>query len=162
MSPQQRSIFDDVLRTRGNAQGPFLAWLLNPRIAQPAQVLGATCRFHTSLLLQESELLILIVAAHYDCTGELQIHEPIARRAGIGEDLVAGIRSGARLELATSRLSVLAELARELLQTRRVSVLLFEKARQEFGEQCLVEIVATIGYYAFVAYTLNAFEMRPQ
>lgn len=161
MSPEQRRIHDEVLRTRGSADGPFLAWLLNPGLAQPAQQLGAFCRYGTSLSLQESELLILLVAAHYRCAGEQQIHEPIARKAGLTEEVVATIRAGAAPQLADRRSRLLAELAQELLETQRLSPARHEQGVAEFGEKALVEVVAIIGYYAFVAYTLNAFDMRP-
>jgi 4-carboxymuconolactone decarboxylase len=161
MSAEQRRIHDDVLRTRPNASGPFLAWLHSPGLAQPAQALGAFCRYQTSLDLQESELLILCVAAAYRCPGEQQIHEPIARAAGLSEQVVAAIRSEAVAELPTARLRMLAEIARELCTTKQLGPALFRRAEQLFGTAALVEIVGVIGYYAFVAYTLNAFEMSP-
>ena len=160
MSPEQRQIHDEVLRTRGSADGPFLAWLLNPRLARPAQQLGAFCRYGTSLSLQESELLILLVAAHLDCAGEQQIHEPIARKAGLSEEVITAIRAHATPQLTEPRSRLLAALARELLETRRLSPTSHEQGVAELGEKALVEVVAVIGYYALVAYTLNAFDMR--
>ena len=160
MSPEQQAVYDDVLRTRGNAHGPFLAWLLNPQLAQPAQQLGAFCRYGTALSVMESELLILLVAAKHDCAGEQQIHEPIAVKSGLDQATVDAIRSGQKTALPTSRLQNLADLASELLQTSRLTEPSYGRAVEAFGETTLVEIVAIIGYYAFVAYTLNAFDMR--
>ena len=156
----QKLVYDDVLRTRGNAQGPFLAWLLNPKLAEPAQRLGAFCRYDSSLSLQESELLILYVAAHYDCVGEQQIHEPIASKAGLSDEVLIAIRTDEFPPLPTRRLLMLAECARELVVRKTLSDKIYEGAVREFGEKTLVEVVAIIGYYALVAYTLNAFEMR--
>lgn len=160
MTKEQQAVYQDVLRTRGNAHGPFLAWLLNPELAQPAQQLGAFCRYGTTLSLQESELLILLVAARHECIGEQQIHEPIAQRSGLDEGAIMAIRNGGMPELGTDRLRMLGKIALELLGTSRLSDALYQQAVQEFGEKALVEIVAIIGYYAFVAYTLNAFDMR--
>jgi 4-carboxymuconolactone decarboxylase len=69
MTPEQLAIHVEVMSTRGNSSGLILAWLLSPGFAQPAQRLGAFCRYGSSLSLQESELLILYVAAHYACLG---------------------------------------------------------------------------------------------
>jgi 4-carboxymuconolactone decarboxylase len=160
MTPQQRAIFDEVLRTRGNASGPFLAWLTSPGLAGPAQQLGAFCRYNTSLSLAESELLILYVAAHYSCVGEQQIHEPIARKAGLSNDVLIAIRTDEVPPVTTHRLRLLGSLARDLLVTKRISENLYGQAVNELGEQALVEVVGVIGYYALVAYTLNAFEMK--
>lgn len=160
MSPAQRAIHDSVLRTRGNVQGPFLAWMLSPGLADPAQQLGAFCRYGTSLSLQESELLILLVAARYDCAGEQQIHEPIARKAGLGDEVLAAIRAHRPPPIETPRLRLIAEVAGELLASNRISDALYARAAAQLGETTLVELVGIVGYYALVAYTLNAFDMR--
>jgi 4-carboxymuconolactone decarboxylase len=161
MNAAQRAIHQEVLETRGNVTGPFLAWLLSPSLAGPAQRLGAYCRYDTSLSLQESELLILHVAARYGCTAEQLIHEPIALQAGLDAASVAAIREQREPQLPTPRLRLLAEFARTLLATNRVPDELYARAVDFFGEKTLVEAVGIIGYYAFVAYTLNAFEMKP-
>lgn len=109
LTPAQQPIFEDILRTRGNVDGPFLAWLLSPGFADPAQKLGAFCRFDTSLSHVETELLILFVAAHYACTAEQQIHEPIAQKAGLPSEVIAAIRTGRVPPLATARQRMLAE-----------------------------------------------------
>ena len=70
LGAEQKKIYEAIVATRGNVQGPFLAWLLSPGLAGPAQQLGAFCRYQTSLSLPESELLILYVAAHYNCLGD--------------------------------------------------------------------------------------------
>ncbi|MFY0992467.1 carboxymuconolactone decarboxylase family protein [Halomonas sp. C05BenzN] len=160
MDPRQQAIYQSVLATRGNADGPFLAWLHSPGLAGPAQQLGAFCRYDTQLSLVESELLILCVAAHFRCVGEQQIHEPIAIEAGLPEEAVATLRAGDRADLGTSRLALLQTLARQLLDDSRIDDETFEAGRQALGTQALVEVVGIIGYYSLVAMTLNAFEMR--
>lgn len=160
MTSEQRRVYDEVLRTRPNASGPFLAWLHSPGLAQPAQALGAFCRYQTALDLQESELVILCVAAAYDCHGEQEIHEPIALEVGLGDDALAAIRAGTIPELPTERLQMLAEVTSELCSTKKLSGELFRRAENLFGTATLVEVVGVVGYYAFVAYTLNAFDMR--
>lgn len=160
MAPAQRAIHDDVLRTRGNVSGPFLAWLLSPGLAEPAQQLGAFCRYNSSLSLQESELLICCVAAQYECSAEQAIHEPIACKAGLSDIALAAIRAHEVPELPTQRLQLLAEVARELLAHKKIPQALFERAAATLGEPTLVEVVGIIGYYALVAYTLNAFDMQ--
>lgn len=160
MTLEQRAVYDDVLRTRGNISGPFLAWMLSPGLAQPAQQLGAFCRYRTSLTLQESELLILLVAAQYDCIGEQQIHEPIARQEGLSPDVLERIHMKKPLEFASPRLQLLANMASELLRTHRLSEATYARAVDSLGDVALVEVVGVIGYYALVAYTLNAFDMN--
>ena len=159
MTPEQRAIPDSIVSTRGNLEGPFLAWLHSPGLAAPAEQLGAFCRYGTSLSLQESELLILCVAAHHACVGERQIHEPIALRAGLPQAAVDAIRAGEQPAFDDARLVLLHQLATQLLRTNRIDADAFAAARSSLGDKALVEMVGIIGYYALVAHTLNAFEM---
>ena len=156
---EQQQIYDSILSTRGNLSGPFLAWMHSPKLASHAEKLGAFCRYQTALELIESEILILIVAAHFHCVGEQQIHEPIATSAGVSDDNIARLRQRLTPNFATSRQTLLHDLARELLQTNRINPALYEQGIAEFGTGGMVELVSIIGYYILVAVTLNAFEM---
>ena len=62
--------------------------------------------------------------------------------------------------LPSFRLKVMHALATELLRVNKISQATFAGARDELGDQGLVETVGVIGYYSFVAMTLNAFEIR--
>ncbi|RYF64271.1 MAG: carboxymuconolactone decarboxylase family protein [Comamonadaceae bacterium] len=158
----QRAIHDSILATRGSIDGPFLAWLHAPGLAEPAQRLGAFCRYGTALALVESELLILTVAGHFHCIGEQQIHEPIARSAGLADSAVAALAARQTPTLPDARQRMLWTLASALLQTHRIPQPVYDDALALFGERTLVEVVGILGYYALVAMTLNAFEMRKE
>ena len=54
---------------------------------------------------------------------------------------------------------MLYDFAHELLTTQRVSARVFAQASETFGTEGVVELVGLLGYYAFAAMTLNAFEM---
>lgn len=160
MDLKQQAIYQSILETRGNVDGPFLAWLHSPGLAGPAQQLGAFCRYDTQLSLVESELLILCVAAYFQCVGEQQIHEPIAIEAGLPEEAVLKLREGSWADFKTPQLSLLQTLARQLLEDKRIDDSTFKNAQQALGTKALVEVVGIIGYYSLVAITLNAFDMR--
>jgi 4-carboxymuconolactone decarboxylase len=160
LSPGGREIYASILKTRGNLDGPFLVWLHSPGLAATAEKLGAFCRYKTSLLNVESELLILLVAAHFRCSGEWQIHATIAVKAGLDSEFIDAILTDATPTLASSRLSALYMLSIELLRHNQIGQATYAQARDIFGDRGLVEIVGVIGYYAFVAMTLNAFEIR--
>lgn len=162
LSPEQQAIRDSILATRGNLSGPFLAWMRVPGLAAPAEKLGAFCRYGTSFALVESELLILTVAHHYQCEGERLIHEPIALQAGLPAEVVAALRGEGRPQLSEPRQALLWRLADTLMRDKRWSDELYAEGVAMFGETGMVEIVGIVGYYALTAYTLNAFEMKPE
>jgi 4-carboxymuconolactone decarboxylase len=95
VSVEQQRVLDAILSgPRGNPDGLFLAWVHSPGLADPAQALGAYCRYHTSMPLRLSELAILVTAAWWQFQAEWQIHEPIARRAGIADPVIDALRLG--------------------------------------------------------------------
>ncbi len=160
LTPEQQRVSAAILESRRNLDGPFRAWLHSPELADLAQQLGAFCRYRTGLPLLESELLILCVAGQTRCVGEQQIHEPVARSAGLSDAIIATLRDGERAVLPNERLQLLHDVAIQLLATHRIEDPVFARALVEFGERTLVEIVGVIGYYTLTAQTLNAFDMR--
>jgi 4-carboxymuconolactone decarboxylase len=160
LSTAGQEIYASILKTRGDLDGPFLVWLHSPGLAAPAEKLGTFCRYNTCLAKVESELLILLVAAHFRCCGEWQIHATIAAGAGLDRASIDAILIGLAPKLPSSRLSMLYALCTELLRHNEISRTTFTQAREMFGDPGLVEIVGVIGYYSFVAMTLNAFEIR--
>jgi len=161
MREDQRVVLEDILATRGNLDGPFLAWTLSPGLANPAQQLGAFCRYHTQLDLVESELAILTTAAWWRSQAEWLIHEPIARKAGLSADIIDALQAQQTPEFTEPRQALIYQTGRSLYENRRVPDELYQRGAEIFGEQGMVELIGIFGYYAFVAMTLNTFEMRP-
>lgn len=72
---EQARIRAEILSTRNTGlAGPFGPWLANPAVAAPSQELGRVCRYETSFELRESELVILMTAAHHCSATEWAIH----------------------------------------------------------------------------------------
>ncbi|MCK2182535.1 carboxymuconolactone decarboxylase family protein [Halomonas getboli] len=161
-SPEQRRVLDAILAgPRGNLDGPFLAWVHSPELADHAQRLGAFCRYGTRLELRLTELAILFTASWWQSQAEWQIHEPIAREAGVSASLIEALQEGHQeptFERDDEALVV--RLGHSLYTTRRVDDALYAEAVEAFGEPAVVELVGVFGYYALVAMTLNVFAVR--
>lgn len=161
MDEEQRRVLQDILSgPRGNLDGPFLAWVHSPGLADNAQKLGAFCRYGTRLELRLSELAILVTAAWWQSQAEWQIHEPIARQAGLSDPVIEALRLGQTPDFQREDERLIYRLGRSLYETRRIEQALYDEATACFGEAGLVELIGIFGYYALVAMTLNAFEVR--
>ncbi|MFM9271223.1 carboxymuconolactone decarboxylase family protein [Halomonas elongata] len=161
MEPQQRRVLDAILGgPRGNLDGPFLAWIHSPELADHAQRLGAFCRYGTRLERRLTELAILFTAAWWQSQAEWQIHEPIAREAGIAESVIEALREDREPIFERDDEALVVRLGESLYTTRRVDEALYDEAVAAFGEPAVVELVGVFGYYALVAMTLNVFEVR--
>ena len=163
MSRDQQRVLDEIQSgPRGNLDGPFLAWIHSPKLADRAQALGAFCRYHTQMPLKLSELAILVTAAWWQSQAEWQIHEPIAREAGLDDAIIEALRNNEEPAFNSLPESLIYRIGHELYETRRVSQATYDEAAECFGEGALVELIGIFGYYAFVAMTLNVFEVRRQ
>ncbi|UVJ46043.1 carboxymuconolactone decarboxylase family protein [Pseudomonas sp. LS1212] len=161
MDDAQRAVLKDILSgPRGNLDGPFLAWIHSPQLADHAQRLGAFCRYGTRLELRLSELAILFTAAWWQSQAEWQIHEPIARQAGVSDAVIEALRRQATPEFEHEDERLIYRLGESLYRQRRVDDALYRQAVEAFGEPAVVELVGVFGYYALVAMTLNVFAVR--
>ncbi|MDR5781293.1 carboxymuconolactone decarboxylase family protein [Caballeronia sp. LZ065] len=162
-SSEQKTVLQNILSgPRGNLNGPFLAWIFSPELAQNAQALGAFCRYQTGLPLRQSELAILVTAARWRSQAEWHIHLPIALDAGLPADLAEALRTNQTPTFADADDKLVFDFATELYETKRVSDATYDAAVARFGHAVVVNLVGLLGYYALVAMTLNTFEMRAE
>jgi 4-carboxymuconolactone decarboxylase len=160
MSAEQRRIYEDIVRSRGVwLNGPYAPLLHSPQLAEKAQVFGEFVRYHTVLEPLLSELAILVTARHWDCQFEWFQHVKIARSQGLGEAICAAIAQGMRPEFTDEKEVAIYEFSSQLLATHFVDEAAYARARELFGVQGTVELVGIIGYYSFIAMTLNAHEV---
>jgi 4-carboxymuconolactone decarboxylase len=160
MDPQQRRIYDDIVASRGKwLSGPYAPLLLQPRIAEPAQKLGEFLRYNTSLTPRLSELAIVIVARHWDCDFEWHQHAAIALRSDVPAELVEAVRQRQPPARMREDEAVVYGFTRELLERHRVEDSVYERGKAILGLVGVVELTALIGYYTFIALTLNAHEV---
>lgn len=161
MSPRQAEVYDSIASgPRGKVEGPLNVWLKNPDLASRAQALGAYCRFHSSLSPRLSELIILVVGAHWASGFEWFIHAPIGREAGLRPEDIESIRIGTVPALSSPDEAVIYKFTTELLRDHRVREDTYAQAKAVLGESALVDLVGIAGYYTLICMTINAFEVE--
>src|SRR5437763_16250445 len=160
LTPEQRRVHDAIVSgPGGRIVGPLRVWLQSADVADPAQALGAFCRFGTSLPRRLSELAIITTGAFWRANFEWHAHAPMAVEAGIDPAAVEAIRRGNTPQFARADEAAVHAFAHELIETRRVSEQTFRRVTDELGLQAVVELVGILGYYSLVSLTLNAFEV---
>ena len=160
MDPDQKTVFDDIMSgPRGSLRGPFHAWLHSPKLADPAQKLGAFCRFSSSLPKRLSGLAIIVIARHWCAQFEWYAHAPEAIEAGVSAEAVEAIRVKTKPELSKPDEVLIYGFVSELLETRTVSQKTYQQAEKVLGHRGIVDLVGVVGYYCLVSATLNVFDM---
>lgn len=160
MDAEQRRVYDKIVSgPRGKVVGPLRAALHSPRLADLWQALGAFLRYDTSLTPRLSELAILVTGRACSSPFEWYAHEIEARKAGIGDDVIAALLEQ-RMPLGVSDDdAAVITFATELNRCNSVSDATHRAAVARFGERTVVELTALVGYYTMVAMTLNTHEI---
>ena len=162
MPPAYRDVWMRIAKSRGRVVGPFAALLHSPVLADRTAELGAYIRFDSALSATDRELVILAVARAFDCPFEWAYHVREARKAGLSAETIAAIRERRAPAGLTEDDAEVVRYVSQLLTTHRADDRTVAALRARLGVQGLVELTATIGYYAMLACTLNAFEVRPE
>jgi len=161
LTPEQRAVADAIVSgPRGGLRGPFEPWLRSPVLADRAQKLGEYCRFSTSLPQDLSELAILLTGKRYRAQFEFWAHARLARQAGLPDDIVEAVRLGRAPKFRRDVERVVYDVVTEYFATNRVTDGTYRRAIDAIGEQGLVDLVGTVGYYSLVSITLNVFQLE--
>ena len=160
MSAEQRRVADAIKAgPRGGVQGPLLAWLQSPALAEHAQALGAFCRYGTSLPPRLSELAIITTGAHWKAAFEWHVHAPIAIAAGLDPAAVEAVRTGQTPHFAQEDEQAVWRFTRHLLQDHAVPEPAYRHVETLLGRTATVELVGVLGYYGLISMTIKAFEI---
>jgi len=133
--------------------------LHSPELAWRTAHLGSYVRFESSLDHKVIELAALAAARELDCKHEWAAHVNHAQKAGIPLETIRAIHQRKGAEHFTSEDAQIISYVRELLHSHQASESTFQALYGRLGERGLVELTATIGYYAMLACTLNAFDV---
>ena len=160
LTPEQKRVADEIVAgPRGGMRGPFESWLRSPGLADPAQKLGAHVRFGTALPRDLSELAIILTGKHWRANFEFWAHARLAAQVGVTPAVIEAVRTGSPPPFEEDRQRLVYDFVTELLEQRRVSDSTYARALAEFGEQGVVDLVGTVGYYSLVSMTLDVFEV---
>ena len=159
LSPEHHTVYDAIAQSRGQVRGPFLALLHSPQIADRTAHLGAYLRFESQLDPKVIELAALVSSRELECKHEWAAHIGHAQKAGIPLETIRAIHQRQGAENFSSEDAQIISFVREILQAHRVSEPTFQALFARLDVCGLVELTATVGYYAMLACTLNAFDV---
>ena len=83
----------------------------------------------------------------------------MAREQGISEDVIQAVFEQRLPDGAPEDEVLTIRVCRALHETQDLPLELYERAVDLWGEQGLMDIIQTIGFYTFVSMTLNAFDI---
>lgn len=153
--PQLFRLVDDD----GGLEGPFNAFLLQPRLGLALQAVGSAVRYQTTLPDRAREIAILVVAVHRDSAFEWHAHEAVGRHVGLTDDDLAALRDHRYDALADPEERLLARLTHELLESGDLDDAGYGEAVTTLGLPRLFELLTLVGYYDALSLQLRVFRV---
>jgi 4-carboxymuconolactone decarboxylase len=157
---QSQAGFFPVADSEGVLSGPYRAMLLSPALGAPFERVGRAVRYESALSARLRELVILVVAALTESEVEWRAHEALALSEGVPEETVASLRSASPV-FVDDLDQLVHDFVRALLVDHAVTDERFDEVQALVGHGGVFELVATAGYYQFIAHVNNAFGLRP-
>jgi 4-carboxymuconolactone decarboxylase len=164
LTEQQQAQYERIKRARkpradGQFGGPFDPWVRSPEVAARAMSLGNFIWERTSVGRRIVELAIIVTGRHWRSNVEWVAHARMARDQGVSEEVIQAVFEQRLPENAQADEKLTIEVCRALHETQELPLPLYRRAIAQWGEQGLMDIIQTIGFYTFVSMTLNAFNI---
>jgi len=156
---EHHGIVDAVVKIRGAVQGPFTMLLHCPPLAQHLVNLGGYVRFEGKLDHRVRVLAAMVVAREFEAAYVWGAQTGSARRQNVPESTIAAIRDKHSRGVPPEDAQIV-DFTRDLINRHRVSDETMKALQKRFGDEQLVELTGTIGYYSLLAMTANATELE--
>jgi len=172
LDTEQRAVYDAIAGGRraqgpqlfrlvdddGGLEGPFNAFLLQPRLGGVLQAVGSAVRYETSLSDRAREIAILVVSLHWESEFEWYAHEAVGRHVGLTDDELTALRDG-RYDTLSPDERVVARTTALLVAESDLDDASYDEAVHALGLAGLFELLTLVGYYATLALQLRVFRV---
>jgi len=158
VAAKDRAIVDAIVKSRGALQGPFTMFLHCPELAGRVAHLGAFVRFEGALDMRVRVLAAMTVARELDAVYVWGAQTAGARRLGVPEATITAIREKHARGLPPEDAQIV-EFTQQLIRRYRVGDASVKTLQTRLGNEGLLQLTGTIGYYSMLAMTVNACEL---
>ena len=156
LTPAQKKAADELIAgPRGALVGPFIPLLRSPELMSRLQKVGEYVRYQNSLGHKLTEFAIVITSRHWTQEFEWDTHYDLALKAGMDPEILAAVREGRRPAAMPADVEVVYDFCTELQQNQSVTDATYARATKSLGEQGVIDLTATVGYYTVLAMILN-------
>jgi 4-carboxymuconolactone decarboxylase len=156
---EHQPVADAIVKVNGEIRGPWGMLLHSPKLA--AGILPLVPFFHHESIVEGRLRSVAILAAVRELDAEYVWSAQVvaARRNGVREELIELVRTkGDAAGLPVEEREIV-DYTRQLMRAHRVDQATFSALEKRYGAQWLVELTATMGYFALVSGIANAFEV---
>lgn len=159
--PELAALEQRIAAARGRISPLYQVLLNSAPIASGWERLLTAVRKQTTIPVDLRELVILRVAVLNRAQFEFDAHAPIAERAGVPTVKIGALHQPGIDPVFDARENLVLQLTDAMTRDIEVPESLMAALRTQYGDQQLVELVATVAAYNMVSRFLVAFELHP-
>ena len=151
LTREQAKVFKDLVAGRGRLLTPYKIWIHSPTLAAALETIGTFLNKKSSLTEREVELVICIIANHWQGEYVWTVHTRACVRLGIPQSVFDAIRAGQEPALDNERERAVFDLAKIAMAPGAGPDEVFARAERVLGRNGIAEVLALLGYYSSVA-----------
>jgi 4-carboxymuconolactone decarboxylase len=151
LTPEQAKVFKDLVAGRGRLLTPYRIWIHSPKLAAALETIGTFLNKKSSLSEREVELVICIIANHWQGEYVWTVHTRACVKLGIPQSVFDAIRAGRAPEIDDERERTVYDLTQIAMQPGAGSDEVYQRAERLLGRNGIAEVLALLGYYSSVA-----------
>ncbi len=159
VAAEHHAVVDKIVASRGSVHGPFTLLLHCPPLAGHMVDLGAYVRFEGKLDKRVRVLAAMTVAREFDAVYVWGAQTDSARSQNVPEATITAIREKHTRGVPPQDAQII-DVTRDLIHKHRIDAATMKALQQRLGDEQLVELTGTIGYYSMLAMTANACELE--
>ncbi len=162
LTPRQRESWDKHAERRITVGGPYGVWLHSPELMDKVSAVSNYMRFDCALPEKLREFGILVTARYWDAQYSWNAHVDKARAAGVTDEVIKDLAENRKPNFKVDDERVYYTFAMEVLENHFVSDTTFAEAKALFGEQGVVDLIGSVGYFSMLAMCLNSAQVDLQ
>lgn len=156
MTDEQKKVAAALIAgPRGALVGPFIPLLRSPDFMDRLQKVGEYIRYKNSLGHKLTEFTILMTSRRWSQEFEWDSHYDLALKAGVEPQILEAVRDGRRPTGMSPDEEVVYDFCSELEQNQSVTDATYARALKSFGEQGVIDLTGTVGYYTALGMIMN-------
>jgi 4-carboxymuconolactone decarboxylase len=159
LTPEQKTIFDQLVAGRGRILGPYKVWIHSPTIADGMEHIGTYLNKRGSLSPREVEIGILVIARHWDADYVRQAHIREGKRVGLSQETVDALVAGTDPKLTDAHERGVYEFTNALANGAKLPDTSFAEIEKVLGRNGIAEVLVLLGYYTSVALAMKIHEV---
>jgi len=160
LAPSRQEIYDQIQQKRGYLPRPFAVLLNQPPAAARVAALGEYVRFDSWLDPVVRETTILATAREMNNQYQWTHHEPLARQAGVRDEVIDAIRERRGPKGLLPKEGVFIQYAQEMVRNGQVREATFQAVLHLLGREGTVDLTVTVAYYTMLAQVMAALEVE--